>query len=154
MNIEAVSIAEEQAERLREVGELSPECFRQLAENVSDVFYILDIQSPRMMYVSPAYEKLWARPVGSLYDEPSSWLSVVHPEDQPRVGEIGDPERHLGWEMEYRVLRADGSIRWISDRAFPVRDTRGAPYRIPGIARAITHRQQAHTPIRPANPPA
>src|SRR5258708_6669795 len=135
MNLEEVSIAEEQAERLREVGELSPECFRQLAENVSDVFYIFDLQSPRMMYVSPAYEK------------PGSWLSVVHPEDQPRVGEIGDPERHLGWDMEYRVLRADGSIRWISDRAFPVRDSRGVPYRIAGIARDITERKEAETQI-------
>src|ERR1700720_1746141 len=116
MSREQASIADEQAERLREVGELSPECFRQLAENVSDVFYILDLQSPRMMYVSPAYEKLWARPVGSLYDEPSSWLSVVHPEDQPWVGEAGSRERHLSWDMEYRVLRADGSVRWISDR--------------------------------------
>src|SRR5260370_25992710 len=120
MNIEAVSIAEEQAERLREVGALSPECFLQLAENVSDVFYVLDLQSPRMMYVSPAYEKLWARPVGSLYDDPSSCLSVVHPHDQPCVGEVGNRERHLSWDMEYRVLRADGSVRWICDRAFPV----------------------------------
>src|SRR5260370_26102492 len=116
MNLEEVSIAEEQAERLREVGELSPECFRQLAENVSDVFYILDLQSPRMMYVSPAYEKLWARPVGSLYDEPSSWLSAVHPEDQPRVGEVRSRERHLSWDMAYRVRRADGPVRWISAR--------------------------------------
>jgi PAS domain S-box-containing protein len=143
MNLERASIAEEQAERLREVGELSPECFRQLAENVSDVFYILDLQSPRMMYVSPAYEKVWARPVGSLYDEPSSWLSVVHPEDQPWVGELGSRERHLSWDMEYRVLRADGSVRWISDRAFPVRDSHGVPYRIAGIARDITERKQA-----------
>lgn len=150
MSRERASIADEQAERLREVGEvgeLSPECFRQLAENVSDVFYILDLQSPRMMYVSPAYEKLWARPVGSLYDEPSSWLSVVHPEDQPWVGEAGSRERHLSWDMEYRVLRADGSVRWISDRAFPVRDRRGEPYRIAGIARDITERKQAEIEI-------
>jgi len=147
MSLERGSIAEEQAERLREVGELSPECFRQLAENVSDVFYILDLQSPRMMYVSPAYEKLWARPVGSLYDEPSSWLSVVHPEDQPWVGEVGNRELHLSWDMEYRVLRADGSVRWISDRAFPVRDSHGVPYRIAGIARDITERKQAEIEI-------
>jgi len=147
MDLERLSIAEEQAERLREVGELSPECFRQLAENVSDVFYILDLQSPRMMYVSPAYEKLWARPVGSLYDEPSSWLSVVHPDDQPWVGEAGDRERHLSWDLEYRVLRADGSVRWISDRAFPVRDRNGVPYRIAGIARDITERKQAEIEI-------
>jgi PAS domain S-box-containing protein len=147
MSLERESIAEEQAERLPAVGELSPECFRQLAENVSDVFYILDLQSPRMMYVSPAYEKLWARPVGSLYDEPSSWLSVVHPEDQPWVGEVGSRERHLSWDMEYRVLRADGSVRWISDRAFPVRDSHGVPYRIAGIARDITERKQAEIEI-------
>jgi PAS domain S-box-containing protein len=147
MDLEETSIAEEQAERPREVGELSPECFRQLAENVSDVFYILDLQSPRMMYVSPAYEKLWARPVGSLYDQPGSWLSVVHPEDRPWVGETGDRERHLGWDMEYRVLRADGSIRWISDRAFPVRDSHGVPYRIAGIARDVTERKESEIQV-------
>jgi PAS domain S-box-containing protein len=147
MNRERASIADEQTERLREVGELSPECFRQLAENVSDVFYILDLQSPRMMYVSPAYEKLWARPVGSLYDEPASWLSVVHPEDQPWVGEACSRERHLSWDTEYRVLRADGSVRWISDRASPVRDSQGVPYRIAGIARDITERKQAESEI-------
>jgi PAS domain S-box-containing protein len=143
MDLDQAAIAKEQAERLRQVGELSPECFRQLAENVSDVFYILDLQSPRMMYVSPAYEKLWARPVGSLYEQPDSWLLVVHPEDRPRVAELGNPERYLSWDMEYRVLRADGSVRWISDRAFPVRDSRGVPYRIAGIARDITEGKQA-----------
>ncbi len=147
MNLERASIADEQAERLREVGELSPECFRQLAENVTDVFYVLDLQSPRMMFVSPAYERLWARPVGSLYDEPSSWLSAVHPEDQPWVWEAGSRERHLSWDLEYRVLRADGSVRWISDRAFPVRDSQGVPYRIAGIARDITERKQAEIEI-------
>jgi PAS domain S-box-containing protein len=138
------SIEQEQdRERLRRVGELNPECFRQLADNVSDVFYILDLRSPQMLYVSPAYARVWGRPVRSLYEEPGSWLSVVHPEDRPRVGDVGSRERHLTWNMEYRVLRADGTIRWISDRAFPVLDDEGVPYRIAGIARDITERKQA-----------
>ncbi|MBV8200303.1 MAG: PAS domain-containing protein, partial [Acidobacteria bacterium] len=134
---------EQQRDRLRQVGELNPECLRQLADNVSDVFYILDLRSPQMLYVSPAYERVWGRPVGSLYEQPGSWLLVVHPEDRPRVAELGSRERHLTWDLEYRVLRADGTIRWISDRAFPVLDGDGVPYRIAGIARDITERKQA-----------
>jgi len=134
---------EQERERLRAVGELNPECFRQLAASVSDVFYILDLRSPQMLYVSPAYERVWARPVTSLYEEPGSWLSVVHPEDRPRIAELASRERHHTWNVEYRVLRADGTMRWISDRAFPVLNDDGVPYRIAGIARDITERKQA-----------
>ena len=112
MSVERESIAAEQAERLRAVGELSPECFRQLAENVSDVFYILDLQSPRMMYVSPAYEKLWARPVGSLYAQPDSWLSVVHPELYVRAH-----EQSRGLQQLAGVLAAGGLFRVTKDAA-------------------------------------
>ncbi len=134
---------EQERDRLREVGELNPECFRQLAASVSDVFYILDLRSPQMLYVSPAYERIWARPVSSLYEQPGSWLMVVHPEDRARVADLASRERHLSWDVEYRVLRADGTIRWISDRAFPVLNGEGVPYRIAGIARDITERKQA-----------
>jgi PAS domain S-box-containing protein len=134
---------EQERERLREVGDLNPECFRQLAASVSDVFYILDLRSPQMLYVSPAYERVWARPVTSLYEQPGSWLSAVHPDDRRRVAELASRERHLAWDVEYRVLRADGTIRWISDRAFPVLNDDDVPYRIAGIARDITERKEA-----------
>src|SRR6185369_3210748 len=97
--------------------------FRQLAENIQEVFYISDQTIPRVTYVSPAYEEIWGRSRQSLYDNPRSFLEAVHPEDRPRVLQAIErlsPQNPL--QLEYRILRPDGAIRYIRDRAFPVFD--------------------------------
>src|SRR6516165_8569789 len=109
--------------------------FRQLAENVNEVFWMADPQTTEVLYISPAYERVWGRSCQSLYEEPRSFLDAVHPDDRDRV-RVAALEKHGRGEStdeEYRVVRPDGSVRWIRDRAFPVRDATGQVYRMVGI---------------------
>jgi len=124
------------------------ERFRQLAENIQEVFWMTDIPKTRMIYVSPGYEKIWGMPVNMLYASPQSWLLVIHPEDRERVAAAAANQTAGNYDEEYRILRPDGTIRWIRDRAFPVRDAAGNVYRLAGIAEDITERRQLEHQFR------
>jgi PAS domain S-box-containing protein len=124
-------------EALRE----SEEMFRQLAEHIREVFWLSDPEKTRMLYVSPAYETIWGRSCGSLYAYPGSWIDSIHPDDQPRVREAAMTKQVPGlYDETYRIMRPDGSIRWIRDRAFPILDRAGHVYRMAGLAEDITER--------------
>src|SRR5262245_51536196 len=117
----------------------SQERFRQLAEHISEVFWMTDPTKQQMLYISPGYETVWGRSCESLYAAPQSWLDAIHPEDRPRVLEAALHKQVIGtYDEQYRILRPDGSIRWICDRAFPIRDSSGIVYRIVGLAADIT----------------
>jgi PAS domain S-box-containing protein len=123
--------------------------FRQLAENISAVFWLSNPEATLLHYVSPAYEKIWGRSCDSLYAEPSSWMDSVHPDDRERLAEderlqaVGGRHDHT-----YRIVRPDGSLRWIRGRAFPVRDEAGKLIRVAGIAEDITERTAAEERLR------
>jgi len=122
---------------------VSEEQFRQLAENVREVFLILTAAPLQVTYLSPAYEEIWGRPRQEVYDWPPAWIELVHPADRERVGAYY--ERCLqGFQLQtqYRITRPDGSHRWIDARSFPVRDEGGKFLRLVGIAEDITKRKQ------------
>jgi PAS domain S-box-containing protein len=129
-----------QAERaLRE----SEAMFRQLAESINEVFWLWNLDGTEMLYVSTAYEEVFGRSCESLYREPRSWLESVHPEDRDRVRLAADLTRTRGrMDETYRVVRPDGSIRWIRDQVFAIRDASGAAYRFAGVAEDITERRR------------
>jgi len=117
----------------------SQERFRQLTEHIREVFWIHGIQEERLVYISPAYEEVWGRPIAGLHERPLEWIEAVHPDDQPRVQAGHLAKQKLGYfEEEYRIVRPDGTIRWIWDRGFPIRDETGHVYRIAGLAEDIT----------------
>jgi len=119
----------------------SEEKFRQLAENIHEVFWVTDTQKHTMLYISPAYEGVWGRSVDSLYASPKSWLEAIHPEDRERILDAAMQKQTIGtYDEEYRIVRPDGTVRWIRDRAFPIRNETGLVYRVTGIAEDITHR--------------
>jgi diguanylate cyclase (GGDEF)-like protein/PAS domain S-box-containing protein len=121
----------------------SEEQFRQLAENIREVFFILTPHPVQMTYISPAYDEIWGRPRQELYDRPEAWMECIHPEDREYVsGFYAKSSQGVQTEMEYRVVRPDGSIRWVNARAFPVRDAEGKFIRLVGIAEDITIRRQ------------
>lgn len=126
----------------------SEERFRQLAENVQDVFWMVDVGYSRTIYVSPAYERIWGRAPATLVAEPQSFMEPVLPEDRETVNAYLARQDSGPAEAEYRIRRPDGSIRWIHDRAFPVRDENGNIFRIAGIARDISARKQAQIALR------
>ncbi|MGC2467086.1 MAG: PAS domain S-box protein [Candidatus Acidiferrum sp.] len=129
----------------------SEEMFRQLAENIREVLFIKTPDPPRMAYISPAYEEVFGRPCQELYDRADAWIDSVHPEDRHRVlGVFEQSMRGVATAMEYRLVRPDGSIRWIHARNFPVQDSHGKLSRIVGIAEDITGRKKAMDEIEAA----
>ncbi len=128
----------------------SEEKFRQLAENIHEhVFWISEPQEHRLIYASPAYEEVWQRSCATLYENHAEWFEAIHPEDRERV-EIRYFSQALqgNYDEEYRIIRADGSVRWVRDRGFPIHNPSGEPYRIVGIAEDITDRRQAVEALR------
>ena len=127
--------------RVREALQASEELFRQLASNVREVFWLSDIDGSRFLYISPAYEKLWGRSCESVYSDPHSWIEVVHPEDRAEL--LEHRRRGDEYETEFRLLREDGSVRWVWARIFKIRNEQGVSYRRGGVMYDITHRKQA-----------
>ncbi len=126
-------------EALRE----SQEKFRQMAENIQAIFWIKDIRNQQVLYVSNAYETIWQRSCEDLYHNHSNWLDAIHPEDRQRVEiEFIEKFRTGHYDNKYRIIRADGSIRWVRDRAFPIKNELGELVRIAGIAEDITELEQ------------
>ena len=127
----------------------SREQFRQLAEHIREVFWMTDPTKRRMLYVSPGYEEIWGRSCESLYASPLSWLDAIHPEDRSRVYDAATQQQMVSnYDEEYRIVRPDGTIRWIYDRAFPIRDDLGLVYRIVGFAEDITDRKRTQESLR------
>ena len=127
-----------------QVIESSEEKFRQLAENIHEVFWMMNAAATEMIYVSPAYEHIWGQTSASLYANPESWMHSIHPEDRARATEIF--LRQLQGEIvesEYRIVQPSGAIRWIRDQAFPVRDKSGKIIRLAGVAEDNTERKLA-----------
>jgi len=124
-------------QKLRE----SEERFRQLAENIQQVFWLCTPDHAQMVYVSAAYEKIWGRTRESLYQDPLSFAEAIHPDDRLRViaaaKSLGD-----GFDQQYRIIRPDGEIHCIHARAFPVVDGSGKVFRYAGIAEDITDSQR------------
>jgi PAS domain S-box-containing protein len=103
-----------------------------------------DSDRSKIIYVSPAYEQIWGQTCGSLYASPQKWIEAIHPDDRQRaMASILKKQVAGEYDEIYRIIRPDGAIRWIQDRAFPIRNAAGDIYRIVGIADDITKRKQA-----------
>jgi PAS domain S-box-containing protein len=114
--------------------------FDQLTANIREVFWVSNVDSPTRNYVSHAYERIWNRSRDDLHENPSEWTDAIHVEDRAWVRRTFAEKASTGeFDEEYRILLPDGSIRWIHDRGFPVRDKRGNIIRVAGIAEDITH---------------
>ncbi len=132
-----------QSESALREGEMK---FRQLAENIPEVFWLGSSDWQQIFYISPAYEKIWGKTPESLYQSPMSWFESIHPEDRKKIIElfpvIWQPPFSPFIFPEYRIIRPDETIRWILARAFPVFDEAGTLQRVAGIAEDITKRKQ------------
>lgn len=143
--------------RIQEALKTSEERFRQLAENIQDVFWMLDIKQQQLIYVSPAYAQIWGRSCESLLENCSGWLDHIHPDDRQSLNDsfaaqINSPDfENLPWQefdRTYRIVRPDGNVRWIRDRGFPIKNELGEIHRIAGIAEDITERKRTEEELR------
>jgi len=128
--------------RIEDALKSSEEKFRQLAENIHEVFWIMDVAAGEILYVSPAYEQIWGQKRECLYADPENWIRTIHPEDRRQALEVFSRQVcGEAVENEYRIVQPSGDVRWIRDRAFPVRDGDGRMIRLAGIAEDATERK-------------
>jgi two-component system sensor histidine kinase/response regulator len=121
---------------------LSEEQFRQLAENIHEVFFVATAAPVRVTYLSPAYDEIWGSSRQHVYARADAWIDSVHPDDRARVLGFFLQQQGTPMETEYRIVRPDGSIRWIRNRTFPVFDARGNFFRTVGIAEDTSDRKR------------
>ena len=122
----------------------SDERYRQMADNIQEVYWMLDAATKHVLSINPAYEKITGRALETLREDPVSYQELFHPEDRVRLltrleeaGETGQLDE------EFRIVRPDRAVRWISVRGFPVRDAAGVVQRLVGTAQDITARKSA-----------
>ncbi|HYQ92104.1 MAG TPA: PAS domain-containing protein, partial [Candidatus Competibacteraceae bacterium] len=138
-----------QAEQSRPMDEAQ---FRQLAEESDLVFWFTALAPERVLYVSPAFDRLWGIPADRLYQDARLWLAAIHPDDRPGVETafadwINGQAEH--YDVCYRIDRPDGEIRWIHDRGAAVsRNAAGQPIQVSGIADDITAQQRTEQALR------
>ncbi|MBP0020456.1 MAG: PAS domain S-box protein [Cyanobacteria bacterium SBLK] len=126
----------------------SEERFRQLAENINTIFWMSDPLKSQMIYVSPAYETIWGQSCQALYERPASFLEAIHRDDRHRIVAAIPKQLQGDYDEEYRILRPDGEMRWIRDRAFPICNEAGEVYRVVGLAEDISDRKRAEEALK------
>jgi diguanylate cyclase (GGDEF)-like protein/PAS domain S-box-containing protein len=155
----AAQLQVEMEERERAAADLraSEERFRELAENIQDAFFVLAGDLSRTLYMSPAYEEIWGRRWSDASQAVLPWTDAVYPEDRERIELIGSgkltfpPGMSVKREIEFRIVRPDGSLRWICVRTYPVVLEDGRLARVVGVATDITQRKQAEAKIEHLN---
>jgi len=117
--------------------------FQQLANSITDVFWLISPDLQKVHYVSPGYERIWGRSSASLYAHPQQWIEAILPEDRERV--LADFSRLTNREseisVEYRVARPDGMVRWVLERGYRVLDAAGKVIRLTGLTSDTTERK-------------
>lgn len=126
----------------------SEERFRQLADNIEDIFWLFSVDTEQILYVSPAYEQIMGYSCDNLQAAPYKWIEAVHPEDREiATADFYQQRQGESTTKEYRIMRPDGEIRWIYERTFPIFNEWGEVYRLAGIAEDVTERKIADDQI-------
>ena len=138
----------EQVEAERRINE-SELRFRQIAENIGEVFWMSDNRDKKLLYISPAFEAIWGIQSEHVYADSNVFFSSIHPGDRQIM--LDAEERQMRGEfteLEYRIIRPDGTMRWIHDRSFPIFDEQGELIRTTGLAEDITRRKEVDIALR------
>ena len=126
----------------------SEERFQQMATNIQEIFWMLDTENMKVLYVNQAYETMTGRSCESLEEDPKSYEEVIHPEDRVRVlSRLGESVQTGQFDEELRITKPDGTTRWVWVRGFPVRDSAGTVRRLVGTAQDISARKSAEEEI-------
>jgi PAS domain S-box-containing protein len=116
--------------------------FKQLAETVADVTWMIDAETREVLYVSPAHERIFGPEGRAVFDSAESFLAAIHPEDRPRILARMSQQLTGTYDETYRIVRGDGKQRWVHSRTAPIRDARGNVVRIAGLISDITAQRQ------------
>jgi PAS domain S-box-containing protein len=130
------------------VFEDSEQEFRQMADNIQEIFWVIDAESRKATYINPAYETITGRSCQSLIDEPCSYERAIHPEDRAHVlAKLEHAAQSGHFDARFRIVRPDGEIRWVWVRGFPRRDAKGTITRLGGTALDITALKEAEDQV-------
>jgi PAS domain S-box-containing protein len=127
----------------------SEERFRQLADNIKEALIVIELPSYKPSYLSRVWAEIWGRSVDDARANPDLWFEAIHPSDRASV-QLGQESIARGHPAEnvFRVMRPDGSTRWVRARLFPVLDVSGVPYRMVGLVEDITEMRQTEEQLR------
>lgn len=122
--------------------------FRQLAGIIPEIFYLFDIRADALLYINPAFELIFGISLNQIYRDPYSWREQIYPEDRDRMLSMLSDSTKKTREIEGRIIRPDGEIRWIEARVFSITDDEGQPYREVGVIADITNRKKIEEELR------
>jgi PAS domain S-box-containing protein len=112
--------------------------FQQIAEASDQVFWIYEPDSSTPVYISPAFEKVWGRKADDICNKASLLRETIHPEDRDRIWDMLTYPASTNTLTQCRIIRADGEVRWVSARMYPVMNAQGQLHRIVGLAEDVT----------------
>ncbi|HEX6068227.1 MAG TPA: PAS domain-containing protein [Longimicrobiaceae bacterium] len=129
--------------------------FKQLSDNIPEVFFMTKVDMSEVLYLSPSFERVWGRSLAEAHADPMIFVESILPEDRAALFEDmelsrsgkGTAQRHI----DYRIRRPDGAIRWIRNRVFQIPDADGNPYRVAGVCTDVTAHKQMEEELRRAN---
>jgi len=124
------------------------ERLQEMADNIQEIVWMIDADTKKALYVNAAYETITGRSCQSLLDNPSSYEDLIHPEDRVHVlTKLGEATQTGHFDERFRIVRADGEVRWVTVHGFPARDNAGRIYRLVGTAQEITALKEAEEKI-------
>lgn len=136
-------VVRDRTRRMQELEKLAQneQVFRQIAENITEVFYLTEISTNEVLFISETYEEIYGKSVESLYEDSKTWSQNIHEADRDRVVKAFMSNARAGtYDEEYRVVLPNGHTKWVRDRAFPIKDRAGNVVRIAGLSEDITQR--------------
>jgi two-component system cell cycle sensor histidine kinase/response regulator CckA len=136
--------------RMEEALRESETRFRQLADNIDSVFWLGQVDPPKAIYVSPAFERVWGISREAHYADPFAYFRSLHPEDREILQRAQAHAADQGFDVEFRIIHSDGSIHWVHDRAFPVPAEPGVPRRVAGILTDVTEQKRLEEQLHQA----
>lgn len=126
----------------------SEERFQQMANNIQEIFWMIDAETKKALFVNQAYETITGWSCESLRDDPTSYEELIHAEDRVHVlSNLDEATRTGQFSERFRIVRAQGEVRWVWVRGFPVRDAEGKIRRLVGTALEITAQKQAEEQV-------
>src|SRR5208337_741698 len=124
------------------------EQLQQMADNIQEIFWMIDAKTKKALSVTAAYETITGRSCQSLLENPSSYEELIHPEDRVHVlAKLGEATETGHFEERFRIVRARGEVRWVTVHGFPVRDAAGKIHRLVGTVREITAQKEAEDKV-------
>ncbi|MEN9226229.1 MAG: PAS domain S-box protein, partial [Thermostichus sp. DRC_bins_24] len=126
----------------------SEERFREMTEAINAVFFLHSADFSKVLYNSPACERIWGYRPEEIYTQPNLWLQSVHPEDQPKLLQALSQVKQGEQSGIYRIFHPDGTLRWLRSRCYPILNNQGEIVHIAGVTEDITEQKQAELALQ------